>query len=85
MANKNLEVIFTQETIATLTFMLLNSFLPLRPSDLEAWERDPEQWALETLGEVGGADSGLSVHHAMISVNLDGGELAFLCPCIEIH
>jgi hypothetical protein len=86
MANKNLDLIFTQDTVGRLTFMLLKSFLPLTPSDFEAWETDPEQWALETLGEVGGADSNLSVRTFPAKhLTLDSGGIPILCSCFKIH
>ena len=61
MASHNLGVIFNAQNILELALLLLKHFITLRPVDLEAWEEDPEEWILETLGDVVSANNTLRV------------------------
>ena len=61
LASNNLQTIFNTQTISDVALLLLNHFLILRKSDLEAWEEDPEEWILEVTGDVVSAESGLRV------------------------
>lgn len=54
-------MIFNSQNISTLAVLLLEHFLILRQSDLEAWEEDPEEWILEVAGDVVSGESGLRV------------------------
>jgi hypothetical protein len=61
LASGTLETIFNTQNISDLAVLLLNHFLILRQSDLEAWEENPEEWILEVAGDVVSAESGLRV------------------------
>jgi hypothetical protein len=63
LASASLEAIFNSQNISELAVLLLNNFLNLRQSDLEAWEEDPEEWILEVTGDIVSAESGLRVIH----------------------
>jgi len=54
-----LESIFTPPNVLQLADLLLRHFLILRQTELEAWEQDPEEWVLETDGDIVSAEGGL--------------------------
>jgi hypothetical protein len=62
IATNNINTIFTKQSLLDFSVLLLEHFLILRQSDLEAWVEDPEEWILETTGDIVTAESGLRVH-----------------------
>jgi hypothetical protein len=58
--------------------MLLEHYLILRQSDLEAWEEDPEEWILEITGDVVSAESGLRVLSFYLWLTKTSGEALFM-------
>jgi len=59
--SSTLEAVFGDQNVLELAILLLNHFLILRKSDLEAWEETPEEWILEVTGDVVTDQSGLRV------------------------
>ena len=62
IATNNLNRIFTKQSLLDFSVLLLEHFLILRQSDLEAWVEDPEEWILAATGDIVTAESGLRVH-----------------------
>jgi hypothetical protein len=69
-ASSTLQAIFDSSNVLELAVLLLEHFLILRQSELEAWEEDPEEWVLEVAGEVVSAESGLRVGFVNICLTL---------------
>jgi hypothetical protein len=65
-ASSTLQAIFNSPNAIELAVLLLDHFLTLRQSDLEAWQEDPEEWVLEVSGEVVSAESGLRVGFVLL-------------------
>ena len=62
LATKNLQIIFERSRILDLAVLVLENFMILRESDLEAWNEDPEEWILGVTGEIVTGEAGLRVH-----------------------
>ena len=58
-AQATLNSIFTSPNILQLAALLLRHFLILRQSELDAWEEDPEEWVLESAGDLVSTEGGL--------------------------